>query len=77
MRNLVITDNAVETIEVIFDGTRYAIKQRTKNSLLYPLKLIILNPKEADRLANFIKNRVTTEEVFEALLDRMNTERII
>lgn len=58
MRRQVVADNQTEYTEILDDGERYAIKH-----ILYSLNgedikanIIILNPKEADKIADFIKH---------------------
>jgi len=64
MRRQVITDNSVEKIEIVDDGERYALIRQIyvwrvkRDKLVDPYwsnESIVLNPKEARAIADFIK----------------------
>ena len=57
-RELIITTNSVEQIKIVWDGTRFAIIQNCDQP--YTLSrgtktlILILNPDEAQKIADFI-----------------------
>lgn len=54
-RYKVITDNTEERIQIGWDGERFIFFQMTKSNPVWKAKIIILNPKEAKEMADFIR----------------------
>lgn len=55
-RYKVITDNTVERIQIGQDGERFVLLQMAKRNADWKAKnIIILNPKEAKGIADFIR----------------------
>ena len=53
----IITSNSVEMIKIRYDGERFALIQDTGepyNFMRHPERVIILNPREAQSIAEFI-----------------------
>lgn len=62
MKRQVITDNSVEKLEIVKEDELYGLVHIDKN--MYPdwrkEKTIVLNPKEAEIVADFILSQPTT-----------------
>lgn len=65
MAREIITDNSIEKIQISFDGERFAllgeIKYLSRSNSLQGV--IILNPKEAKQLAEFINREAKNDRV--------------
>ena len=60
MKELIITSTPFDAIKITWDGERFAIIARGGD--LTKIKVIILNPIEAEKLAGFIKEQTQSSD---------------